>query len=475
MSIYSKKLYYVSIQCGGGKTHLIIKTINANPSKNYIVVVPSKQLQLQYYNSLGFGLIMNHETHENLLESISKELIQRNERVLFITDKMFYRIQPQLLKPWSVFVDDCVDYFGFQSDVIDSSDELFKGALLPAYLYANVFNITSISDDENYVNVTLNNDVRSDVLVRIKQRYERFQYYHQIVINSTAFSDDNCRRLFIIGYYDLEQYVNNGVEIVYFANAFESTLIYKKYSHLFEEYKHDLVPNDTNNQRLTVKYFAKNNALSSTRLKAERDKTNNMMSSIGEYINANENVPVLWTCNEAYKRYWNITGEYITPCQRGMNHLQHHTVAACMVSMKVDDAMAKHIEAVLGHTYGEIVHQYEYEAINQFVYRTNLRNYQSNSGVTLYVFDENQAYSIEGAGSYEYIDVGIDAVLNRAGRPGSELPAKVRDAARKWIRTKERTMIEITKYVNKMTDKYSLDEGQKTRLIDKLKHETKGA
>ncbi len=469
MSIY-KKLYYVSLQCGGGKTRMIIKIINDNPEKHFIAVVPSKQLQHQYRDSLGFGLIMNHETHETLLESINKELIEKNQKVIFITDKMFYRLKPQLMKSWSVFMDDCVDYFAYQSDVIDSSDEL-----LPARLYAKLFNVTSVSDDGNYVYATLNDDIGSEVLHKIKQNYERFKYYHKIVINSSVFSDENCKRIFIIGYYDLERYVNNGVEIIYFANDFENSLIYKKYCHLFEEYKHELVPNHTNNQRLTVKYFAKNNTLSSTRLKAERDKPNNMMTRIGEYINARESGPLLWTCNEAYKQYWNITGRYITPCQRGMNHLQDHTVAACMVSMKVDDAMAKHIEAVLGHTYGDVVHQYEYEAINQFVYRTNLRNYQSSSSVTLYVFDENQAYIIKGAGSYEYIDAGIDAVVNRAGRPASQLPTKVRDAARKWVRTKGRTLEEIAKYVNKMSGKYGLDEDQKKLLLEKLLEERKGA
>ncbi|HGA3088273.1 TPA: hypothetical protein ACIR5T_002060 [Klebsiella pneumoniae] len=468
MSIYENKLHYVSVQCGGGKTQLIIKTISANPSKHYLVVVPSKQLQYQCYNSLGYGLIINHETHVNLLESISRELIEKNNRVLFITDKMFYRLDPTLLKLWTVFIDDCVDYIGYISERIEHNDELFKG-MLPAELYASVFNITSISDDEKYVNVTLNNDVRSDVLIGLKQRYEQFQYYHTITINSNAFTDDHCERIFIIGYYDLERYVKNDVEIVYFANDFENTLIYKKYCHLFEEYPHNLVPNSTNNQRLTVKYFSKNNALSGKRLKEESEKNNSMMSIVGAYINGCESGQVLWTCNEIYRKKWNITGEYITPCQRGMNHLQHHTVAACMVSMKVDNAMAKHIEAVLGHTYEDIIHQQEYEAINQFVYRTNLRNYQSSTEITLYVFDENQAHSIVGAGSYEYIDIGVDAVPKRVGRPVSQLPPELRDAVRKWVRTKERTLIDITKYLNKMAFKYSLDEGQKKLLLDKLK------
>lgn len=97
MSIY-EKLYYVSLQCGGGKTRMIIKFINDNPEKHFIVVMPSKQLQQQYRDSLGFGLIMNHETHETLLESINKELIEKSQKVIFITDKMFYRLKPQLLK-----------------------------------------------------------------------------------------------------------------------------------------------------------------------------------------------------------------------------------------------------------------------------------------------------------------------------------------------------------------------------------------
>lgn len=468
MSIYENKLHYVSVQCGGGKTQLIIKTINANLKKYYLVVVPSKQLQYQYYNSLGYGLIINHETHASLLESISEELIAENERVLFITNKMFYRLDPSLLKKWTVFIDDCVDYFGHKSDNIEHEDELFK-KMSPGELYGEVFNITGIADDHgDYVNVTLNGDARSDVLIGIQKQYDQFHYYHQIVVNSSVFTDECCKRIFIIGYYDLERYVKNDVEIVYFANDFENTLIYKKYCHLFEEYQHNLVQNSTNNQRLTVKYFAKNNSLSSTRLKAERDKTNNMMSRVGEYINANENLPVLWTCNEAYKKQWAISGEYLTPCQRGMNHLQHHTVAACMVSLKIDSALSHHIEAVLGHTYEDIIHQQEYEAINQFLYRTNLRNYQSSTKVTLYVFDENQAHSIVGAGSYEYIDVGVDAVPKHVGRPVSALPERVRDASRKWIRDKVRTLIDITNYVNKMAFKYSLDEGQKKLLLDRL-------
>jgi len=66
-------------------------------------------------------------------------------------------------------------------------------------------------------------------------------------------------------------------------------------------------------------------------------------------------------------------------------------------------------------------------------------------------------------------------VVNRAGRPASQLPAKVRDAARKWLRTKGRTLEEIAKYVNKMSGKYGLDEDQKKLLLEKLLDERKGA
>lgn len=470
MSIYEKKLKYVSMPCGGGKTRLIISTINDNPQNNYIVVVPSVKLQNQYRNDIGYGLVINHETHDDLLEHITSELLLKNHQVLYITDKMFYRIKPQVLKNWYVYIDDCVEYFSYSTESINKAD-----GSLPAMLYANLFDINGVSEDGSYVYAKLKQSASSDIIQYHRKRYEHLQYYHNIVINSSVFDNDDCKRIFIIGYYDLERYVSHGVNMIYMANDFENTLIYKKYCHLFEEYQHELVPNHTNNQRLTIKYFAKNNSLTGSRLKAEVEKGNSMMSIVGEYINANENGPVLWTCNEAYRQYWNVTGEYITPCQRGMNHLQHHTVAACLVSMKIDDAMAKHIEAVLGHTYGDIVHQNEYEAINQFVYRTNLRNYQSSTAITLYVFDEDQAYSIKGAAAYEYIDVGVDVVLNRVGRPASQLPPKVRDAARKWVRAGERTLEQMVKYVSKMAAKNGLDEGQRKLLLDKLIDERKGA
>lgn len=460
MNIYQKKLQYIELPCGQGKSTLMTSIIKSNPDKHYLVVVPSKQLQRQSRENIGTGLVINSDTHRDLLETIVKHLRSKVQRVLYITDKMLWRIDDlSLLKNWTVFLDDIVDYF-----TNDDSRISIKDGSLPAQLYAQIFDL--VGYQSGFARVKLSEKELSEDLKTIRDRYKQFEYYNNICINEEVFLKDDCKHLYIIGYHDLFKYADAGIDMIFMAANFTQSLLYKKYYKLFTEYNHGIVPNTTNNSRLTIKYFMKNRKLSAKLLKDHPV----VACKIGKYINSQNHTELLWTCNEKRIDEWGVSGNYITPCQRGINDYTDYTVAAFLGSMKINPVMGELIESLLGHSGTDIVQQREYEACYQFIYRTNIRDYSSTDTIVLYVADEVTAYSIPGA-NYEFVDIGVDIVAGESGRPVSCIDKKTRDAFYKWAvldpkkkSSQKRAFTKVKSWIN--NEKKGFTDEQKTKLFD---------
>lgn len=436
MNIYQKKLQYIELPCGQGKSTLMTSIIESNPDKHYLVVVPSKQLQRQSRDNVGTGLVINHETHDDLLATIIAHLHSMNERVLYITDKMFWRIDDlTILKNWTIFLDDCVDYF-----LNDDAEISLDDGSLPSELYAQLFDL--VSYQSGYTYVTLSKNKLSDDLNRVRDRYKKFQYYKNICVNAEVFTSDYCKHLYIVGYHELFKYYDTGIDMIFMAANFTQSLIYKKFHKVFSEYSHDILPNTTNNSRLKIIYFMKNRTLSAKLL----DDHPEITEKIGQYINSQNHNNLLWTCNEKRKEEWGVIGNYITPCQRGINNYTSYTVAAFLSSMKINPAMVKMIQDVLGHSRNDIVQQREYEACYQFVYRTNLRDYNSSENIVLYVVDEVTARSIPGA-TIEYIDIGVDIKKKKTGPKPKFLEPKTRKLFKQYLSRGKRNLTDIFDWI----------------------------
>lgn len=459
--LFTKKFQYIDLPSGQGKSTLMISIIKSNPDKNYLVVVPSKQLQRQSRVNVGTGLVINSDTHSDLLETIVKQLRSKDERVLYITDKMFWRIDDlSLLKNWTVFLDDCVNYFDY-----DDAEIRIEDGSLPSALYAQIFDFDN-GYQSGFARVKLSTSKLSDDLKLVQNRYKKFEYYKNVCINSEVFLDANCKHLYIVGYHELFSYANAGVDMIFMAANFSQSLIYKKYYKLFVPYNHGIVPNTTNNRRLTIKYFMENRKLSAKLLKDHPE----IAEKIGQYINSQKHTELLWTCNESRISEWGVSGDYITPCQRGMNDYTDYTVAAFLGSMKINPVMGKMIEDILGHTDGDIIQQNEYEACYQFVYRTNLRDYSSTQDIVLYVADKATAESIPGA-AIEYIDIGVDIVEKKRGPKPSCIDKKTYNKFLKWAVTDPKKNPSLKRDLNKLRDwiddkKKGFTQEQKLKLYD---------
>ncbi|ECD3897873.1 hypothetical protein E0U70_20050 [Salmonella enterica subsp. enterica serovar Gloucester] len=463
MLFTKNKLQYISLFPGQGKTNLMINIIKNHTEQQYIVVSPTKQLSEQIFSSIGEGKVLNSDGNNvDLLETIQKELSSTNHRVIYITDKMFYRVDIASLKNWNVFLDDCVDYYSIFNDVISDVD---RDKVTP--IYDTIFE--RINSFGNYVNVCFREGDFSGATLKIKSDFKSLEYFHNIVINKDAFVD--AERITAIGYYDLERYASNGINMVYMANNFTDSLIYKRYKDLFVEYQHGIELDTDNVKRVEVYYFSKK-PLTKTRIQAEISNHRNtgsetFMEKVSKWIDANLS-DYYYTANEAFREYWKLDSDkYVKPNQRGMNNLMDKTVCVWLATMKNDLYVSKVLEEVLGHDAQEVLKQQEYEVMNQLLYRSNLRDYGSEAVIKLYCFDENQAYSIRGASQYQYIDVGVNFEDKRT----SSVPHNVRDAFGKWLKRGKRNLDDVRKWLNKK----ELDSTQKVELYNFYESKMKAA
>ncbi len=148
-------------------------------------------------------------------------------------------------------------------------------------------------------------------------------------------------------------------------------------------------------------------------------------NKIAEYIKANEPETPLWTINSSArpksKKLDELFGpeNSITPKAHGINDRQHYKAALWLAAMNPNDGQAQQYKDYAGMTKEDIVKDRELNAIYQFVMRTNLRDWESNVFVNLYVWSQDQAeYLKERLGcEIEKIDNVIDETTKKVGRP----------------------------------------------------------
>lgn len=142
-------------------------------------------------------------------------------------------------------------------------------------------------------------------------------------------------------------------------------------------------------KRVSIVYFAEHRDSSITRFK-EGDVP---LAAISEFIKRDTGEkPVLWTANERLKADCLLPAtDFISPKAHGRNDLQHYTHVAWLAAMKASKFEITSLQSVCGMTSQALTDWREYNALYQFVMRSNLRDYDSATPVVIYVFSRKQA------------------------------------------------------------------------------------
>lgn len=430
----SKCIYkFVNAECGAGKTHALITMINKSKEEKYLIVQAKLDLLNQTFGQISVkSELITSENHTGNVDSeINSFLLKPHTRVLGITAKSFFKIDPDLLKGWKIFLDDVVNFHSFKA--INEGNAKVK-----AILQEDIFSDLDHLNDK--YSSTGKKKVEGDILALIENQFEMIDLNDHFVINNEYFKkvkvnedgvrtlhfDEDVKQLTMLAWIDIAKYHN--LDITFMANKFEESLLYKSEPNRFEQATFDGLRERTVpvSARLKVKYFSKRRVLSKTFRTVYSEEFNKVVQYINDELQGCE---YYYTRNNSES--FVMDGQYVPVDTRGMNGLQGYSTAVWLASCRPSPVEAKMTEDFFGISGDDLVRSREYQALEQFVQRGCLRDFSSTGVMTVYVFDEKQAMSL--GGELEYIDVGIDDIESRAiGRPLSTIPEDLRNAFSTW-------------------------------------------
>ncbi|QGU14733.1 hypothetical protein GNG27_08705 [Leclercia sp. 119287] len=407
---------YIQGDCGSSKTYMTIEMIKRTDIP-YLLVHSELQLMKQSAAALGdICTVISSETHSNVEYAVNQFLKEPTHRVLIISERAFLRISDlSLLKNRKIMLDDVVSFHCYKVINTEKKHEVHKQLF------------TSFTDlDKQYCTAVPITRFYDDLLSDIHQRFEFIDLYDEFRMNSNFFSTkiqdghevyrDDCNQLSIMAWVDIQKYVDAGLDMTFLANKFTESLLYRSHPSLFTEVKMSLrqrvVPVS---ERLKVYYFLDKKRFTST----FRTDNPSALPTIAQYIEQNVTGQYYYTSNSSTKGDMGkiLTGQYISPNSRGMNAYQSYTTAVWLASMKPSPVEAVMCREQFGITGQDLVQAREFENLYQFINRSNLRDYDSQSEIVVYVVDREQAESL-GAANIHHIDLGLEDDSTEKLKPG---------------------------------------------------------
>ncbi|MEG3135643.1 hypothetical protein SC206_18970 [Rouxiella sp. T17] len=453
---------YIDEGCGSGKTHWLINEINATKER-YIIVQTKLDLLVQTFKEIPSGKIIdsNDFDEKNVEMSIVEFLKFPNARVLGITHKSFAKIDPNLLLNWDIYLDDIVSFHDYNA--FNESDPKVK-AILENDIFTN-FNKTLAS--EKYLLANKKQKIKGDFLIEISKKFDVIQSNDYFALNASYFSklenkdyNPEITQLTTLAWTNINKY--SKCKLTFMANNFKQSLLYLSNPSLFT---HKEIPVRARkipvSERLKVKYFCKSFSLT----KNYRTSFAEDFSRVVNYINKElKGIEYYYTKNS--KERFELNGLKVPFITRGMNNLQKYNTAVWLSSAHPAPVEEKMVELFLNITSKQIVQCREYEALEQFVQRGVLRDFDSDEIMTVYVFDEKQAMSLcSKGGDIEYIDIGLDD--NEGEKPKKsggqvkesliDVPKKLQDAFSQWKKSnKEKSdlLVRYEKWKTKQLEAY---------------------
>ncbi len=445
-----KMLNYIQGDCGSSKTHKILEMMDRTEHQ-YLLVQSELQLLRQSAKTLGdICNVITSETTSNVEEDVNQFLMNPTHRILAITERAFLKIQDlALLKNWNIILDDVVSFHCYKVLNTEKKHEVHK------QLFTNFTDL-----DKQYCTAKRVTSFTDDLLAELGQSFRFLDLYDHVLMNSDFFSTkvqdghevyrDDKNQLSIMAWVDIQKYVDAGLDMTFIANNFTESLVYRSNPGLFTEVALSLrqraVPVS---ERLKVYYFLDKKRFTGT----FRSDNPNALPTIAQYIEQNVTGQYYYTSNSSTKGDMSkilTSGQYISPNSRGMNTYQSYTTAVWLASMKPSPVEAVMCREQFGITGQDLVQAREVENLYQFINRSNLRDYDSQSEIVVYVVDREQAESL-GTANIHHIELGLEDGSTETMKPGR--PA-VFGAEDKVIRKKFSTFMSNSKG-NVSTEQFS--------------------
>ncbi|RBW72877.1 hypothetical protein DQW56_18960 [Klebsiella pneumoniae] len=427
-----KMLKYIQGDCGSSKTH---KTLEMMERTEHQYLLVQSELQLLHQSSKKLGNIcksITSETTTNVEDDVNQFLMKPTHRILTITERAFLKIQDlNLLKNWKIYLDDVVDFHCYKAINTDMKHEVHK------QLFTNFTDL-----DKQYCTAKRVTSFTDDLLAKLGESFQFIDLYDHVLMNINFFSTkvqdgnvvyrDDCNQLSIMAWVNIQKFVDAGLDMTFMANKFTESLLYLSNPDLFTEVPMTLrqraVPIS---KRLKVYYFLDKKRFTST----FRSDNPNALPTIAQYIEQTVTGQYYYTSNSSTKGDMSrilTSGQYISPNSRGMNAYQSYTTAVWLASMKPSPVEVVMCREQFGITGQNLVQTREYENLYQFINRSNLRDYDSDSEIVVYVVDREQAESL-GANNIHHIDLGLEDDSTETLKPGrpvvfSEEDKKLRKA-----------------------------------------------
>ena len=195
-----------------------------------------------------------------------------------------------------------------------------------------------------------------------------------------------------------------------------------------------------------VQYYLADRAVSDSLLKSAAFKS--CLKAIGRHIAETTAAhDHLWSCNDdeaGLLKGCGIPGTKVQPIQAGANQFDQITSVTMLYSAKPSpEASALYRRWTVGSAL--LVAAREYNAIRQFVMRSNARVPDSSKGLTIRVYDRSQADDLERylTGVYgfkvglEHVDLGFETVKPEGLKQGRAAPLTIEEKrARQAVYTK---------------------------------------
>lgn len=403
---------FVSTDCGSGKTFQTIKKINESNDK-YILVQYTRKLLEQSFSSIQDSkMIVSTGISSKVLNDVVQFLLHPTNRVLLITDKTFFKLEPKLLFGWKIILDDVVQFHDYEN--INELNSQIKDVL-----YNNVFcDYEDLGGSEKYITAKRKTDISGDLVKVIATAFEVALDNDLFVMNGDYFYDKKKKQLNILAWKDLEKY--NYLDLTFMSADFRNTLLYKAHREMFEEVTLPDLRTRTVpiSERLKVYYFSKNHNFSDNWRKENQSK----IKKINNYLNNTlKNKKYFWTKNEKSPSASILSldaANFITCQSRGLDDYQDISICVWLTALFPSDTECKELKLFFGLTTDDVTTARHYQCLYQFIQRGCIRQYNSDAQQVVYVFSEKEAKSLTS--NIHFIDLGIDkknkdpSVLNSA-------------------------------------------------------------
>ncbi|EPE5132624.1 DEAD/DEAH box helicase family protein [Yersinia enterocolitica] len=395
---------FISSDCGSGKTHQLINLMKKT-TDNYIVVQGTKSLCAQTHEELdGLAKIITSNQYNNVYNSVIEFLLNPTHRVLIITDTTFLQIKDTtILKNWKIYLDDVVTFHQFRN-VHTEQKELVEEHLFHSYEAIGDNHVTAlpITDFDDEV-------IRGAASVfKFVNRYDHFLFNAGFFekVGATNEYKRNKDQLQVMAWVNLDRFA--GLDITFMANDFENTLVYLASPDSFVQttlpLRERAVPL---NERMKVFYFSEVPLTASF-----RENSPEQFEKVLQWVDENLN-EYIYTVNIAVNDKMksglipNMSkGSYVAPQSRGSNAFMNFNKAVWLASMKPSPVEAKQCELMFNLSFSQLLQAREKEELYQFIQRSNLRDYDSDEVVEVYVFDKDQALSLSS--TPVFIDLKIE-------------------------------------------------------------------